>query len=319
MFTTATVVGHTIRATAKASPTLAARLALAVFFRTAPRMTVHEHDAATDLAGHRKHLRVRERDVAVYNWGSGDRTVLLMHGWQGRASQFAPLVRELVAEGLRVVAFDAPAHGASDGRHTDIRDWISIAGQLEQRYGGFHAIVGHSFGALAALSAARELTSVRSVTAISGVASAATFLTSFGRMLGFGSATQTAFERLFLARVRRSGPFSIDNFDVAAHPLPAGTELLVVHDREDRQMADTDSLRLHAAHEGRSRMLRTTGFGHTRILAADAVLDAVIAVTTGGLEAVDDLESPAQREMVPEMTDANASPSTSARSAPSPR
>lgn len=317
MSTTATVVGHTVRATAKVSPALAARAAVAVFFRAAPKMAVHEHDAATNLAAHRDYLQVRGRDVAIYHWGRGDRTVLLMHGWQGRSSQFAPLVRELVAEGFRIVAFDAPAHGASDGRRTDIRDWVSIARQLEQRYGAFHAIVGHSFGALAALVAAREVTPVRSVTAIAGVTSPATFLTTFGRMLGLGPATQVEFERLFLARVRKSGPFSID--DVAAHPLPTGTELLVVHDREDRQMADTDSLRLHAAHEGRSRMLRTTGFGHSRVLAADAVLDAVIAITTGGLEAVDQLEPPVQRGMAAVVTAANASPSTSPRSAPSPR
>ncbi|MGV9195387.1 alpha/beta hydrolase [Microbacterium sp. MC2] len=64
-------------------------------------------------------------EVVTYEWGDGDRTVVLIHGWNGRASQFATLARELVAEGYRVVAFDAPAHGASSGRHTYIHDWTA--------------------------------------------------------------------------------------------------------------------------------------------------------------------------------------------------
>ena len=62
-----------------------------------------------------------------------------------------------------------------------------------------------------------------------------------------------------------------------------------MHDRDDRQMPPADSLRLHAAHGPRSRLLLTEGLGHNRVLAADPVLDAVVALTTGGLPAVDAL------------------------------
>ena len=62
-----------------------------------------------------------------------------------------------------------------------------------------------------------------------------------------------------------------------------------MHDRDDRQMPPVDSLRLHAAHGARSRLLLTEGLGHNRVLSADPVLDAVVALTTGGLPAVDAL------------------------------
>ncbi len=45
-------------------------------------------------------------------WGSGP-TVYLVHGWAGHAGQLAPFVAPARrAAGFRVVAFDAPSHGA---------------------------------------------------------------------------------------------------------------------------------------------------------------------------------------------------------------
>ncbi len=75
--------------------------------------------------------------------------------------------------------------------------------------------------------------------------------------------------------------------DAVARPLPADVPLLVVHDRGDREVAASESVRLHAAHGDRSRLLLTDGAGHARVLGADATLDAVTAFATGGLPALD--------------------------------
>ena len=99
--------------------------------------------------------RVRGKRVATYEWGSGPRTVLLVHGWQSRASAFAPLVRELRDAGRRIVAFDAPGNGLSGGRSTDVRDYAAIIAELEPR-DGFDAIVAHSFGTPGAALAIRS-------------------------------------------------------------------------------------------------------------------------------------------------------------------
>jgi pimeloyl-ACP methyl ester carboxylesterase len=290
MFPSIGAVGRSIRGAAVLSPRLAAHLEMAAFFRTRPRMRLREIDAPTDLAARREVLQAHGREIVGYRWGEGPRTVLLLHGWQGRATQFAPLIRELVAAGFRVVSFDAPAHGASAGRHTDIRDWLEATGRLQSRYGEFHAIIGHSLGALAALTAARTIAPTTRVAAIAGAASPAAFIADFSTRLGVDAATRSAAESLFRSRFGESEASFRRRFDAAADTLPSATELLVVHDRQDPRMPDTDSLRLHDAHAGRSRMLRTAGLGHNRILAADPVLDALVAFTTGGLSAVDALE-----------------------------
>lgn len=58
---------------------------------------------AVDVGGHW---------VVGESWGAGP-VVYLVHGWAGHRGQLAAFGPPLVAHGYRVVAFDAPSHGAS--------------------------------------------------------------------------------------------------------------------------------------------------------------------------------------------------------------
>ncbi|WP_105566783.1 alpha/beta fold hydrolase [Microbacterium halophytorum] len=271
-----------LRAADAISPDLAGRLAYRLFFRVRPRMPLRERDRATDAAAHRELLRVRGRDVVTYRWGDGERTVLVIHGWKGRAIQFAPLIRRLVAVGMRVVSFDAPAHGASGGRRPDIRDWMAAAEGLQRRFGPFAAVVGHSVGSIAGLTAARTFAPTPVVATISGAAGPAAMIDQFARTAELSRGARDRLTQLFAARIGETPASVTEQFDSAAHPLPAHTSLLVVHSRDDRGLADDDSVRLHSAHAGRSRILRPTGLGHNRVLTDPDVLDAVVDVVARG-------------------------------------
>lgn len=273
------LLARSIPLAAAVSPTLAGDIAYRLFFTTSPRMRVSEADAPTHADARRGRLTVRGQEVVTYEWGTGPHTALLLHGWRGRASQFAPLVRELRSEGFRVIAFDAPAHGSSSGRSTDIRDWIDAAEQLQAEHGPFVVIVGHSFGALAALTAARSTVPVPAVAVIAGAAAPDVFLAQFATDLHLDAATTARLSERFRRRLHMDQSAVTARYDAVKRPLPADTALLVVHDRGDRRMPDHDSLRLHDAHGARSRLVRTEGQGHTRVLSADATLDAVIALT----------------------------------------
>lgn len=295
------LLARSIHTASAVSPTLAGDIAYRLFFTTSPRMPVLEADAPTHADARRGRLTVRGLEVVTYEWGNGPRTVLLLHGWRGRASQFVPLVRELRAEGFRVIAFDAPAHGSSSGRSTDIRDWVDAAEQLQAQQGPFDAIIGHSFGALAALTIARSTVPTPAVAAIAGAAGPDAFLAQFAADLHLDAATTARLSERFRRRLGMDQGAVSARYDAAQHPLTADTALLVVHDRGDRRMPDHDSLRLHEAHGTRSRLVRTEGFGHTRVLSADTTLDAVVALTTGGLDAVDALALAAGRHEAPEV------------------
>ncbi|QEO14612.1 alpha/beta hydrolase [Agromyces intestinalis] len=297
-----------LRAAERVSPALAAGLAMPLFRSTRPPAGVRPGDRAVHDQARATTLRVAGREVRVYEWGSGGTTVLLSHGWRGRASQFGAIIRELRPEGVRLVAYDAPAAGGSPGRHADIRDWLAVISELQQRHGRFHTMIGHSFGSLATLTAVREGIATGGVVAIAGMADARYLVDGFGTLTGLGPATTDVLAARF-ARIIRSPGFEASGasaapgarvatdatgspdgwrrFDAARDPLPAEVPLLVVHDRGDREVAVGEALRLHTAHGERSRLVLTSGAGHNAVLGADATLDAVVAFVQGGLAAVD--------------------------------
>ena len=212
-------------------------------------------------------------------WGTGPLAVVLAPGCTGRARQFATLVRELVAEGFRVVAFDAPAHGDSAGRHTYLVDWVDVLTQLQGRYGRFAAVVGHSFGGLGSLvSVAGGIQADRVVT-VASPADAELLLAQFQTMLRYSDGVTRELTALF---ARRYFPGDQDPFawlSAVRRPLPQGTPLLVVHDERDGMVPFGEAARIAGANPG-AISLTTNGLGHSRILRADAFLDAVLDFVT---------------------------------------
>jgi len=86
-------------------------------------------------------------NLAVTTWGSGP-AVLLMHGWGGSRAQMTGFVDPLLAAGYRVVAFDQPAHGESDGMTTNLLQIAPTMDLIKMHEGSFHGIIAHSFGTL---------------------------------------------------------------------------------------------------------------------------------------------------------------------------
>ena len=85
-------------------------------------------------------------------WGSGP-VAYLVHGWGGNGSQLAAFVRPLLAEGFRVVLFDAPAHGDSEpgpagpGRTHGV-EFGKALDAVFAKFGPAEAVIAHSLGAI---------------------------------------------------------------------------------------------------------------------------------------------------------------------------
>ncbi|GAA1799032.1 alpha/beta hydrolase family protein [Agromyces neolithicus] len=281
----ASAVATGIRVAGTISPALAGRLTYPLFMRVGRRTPVAPSDTATHRAARRGTVRIPGLrrmgvDVVTYEWGSGADTVVLAHGWQSRASVFAPLVRELRSEGLRVVAFDAPANGDSPGRGTYLVDHLDIITELQQRHGGFHAIVGHSFGALAALNAVHDGIAARRLVGIAGAGAPDVFIEGFGDMFGLDRPSREALANRFTTRLFPGGPDPFERYSALRHALPGATPLLLVHDRGDRRVPFTQSERLADVNAPSARLVATDGLGHNRILRADVTLDEVTAFLT---------------------------------------
>jgi pimeloyl-ACP methyl ester carboxylesterase len=87
-------------------------------------------------------------ELAVTTWGESGPAVLLMHGWGGARAQMTGFVFPLLAAGYRVVAYDQPAHGESNGKMTNLLEIAPTMDLIREREGNFEAIIAHSFGTL---------------------------------------------------------------------------------------------------------------------------------------------------------------------------
>ena len=258
------------------------RYAPAVGARWAERLWFTLPRARSDVTrgrdpGEPRDVVVSGRRVFTEAWGSGP-TVYLMHGWGGHRDQMAAFVDPLVAQGRRVVAFDAPSHGASGrgvlgpGRSTLPEFADALAGVVDA-HGPAHAVVAHSMGASAAALTVATL-DVGRLVMLAPMASPVSYALLFAERLGFGPRIHGR----LMARVARRVGVDMEQLDVVRlgrrQDLPP---TLVVHDRDDTFIPFTHGESIARAWPG-STLRLTSGLGHSRLLTDPRVVSDVVSV-----------------------------------------
>ena len=117
-------------------------------FFTPSKYEVKPSDQAILESGANSRVAFEGGELAVSTWGNTGPSILLMHGWGGSRAQMTGFVDPLLAAGYRVVAYDQPAHGESDGKTTnllEIAPTMELVGYKEEP---FCAVLSHSFGTL---------------------------------------------------------------------------------------------------------------------------------------------------------------------------
>ncbi len=216
--------------------------------------------------GYRFALDFGAQDLAAWSWGKGP-AVLLVHGWGGRASQFSGFVEPLLEAGFRVVAMDFPAHGESTGRRTNLVDMAGALRTLSRRLGTVAGVVTHSMGAAAV---AHAINDGFDTDRLVFVASPADMTEQSKRIAAQHGVTETVRFRMQRKIEDRLGvPWRHLNVPQAGRT--AQSDLLVIHDREDRQVDWSDGVKIAQGWAG-SRMVSTSGLGHNRILNDDDII-----------------------------------------------
>jgi len=235
-----------------------------------------------DLA-QQERSRIAGHDLALYRWGSGPRVVLLVHGWEGRASDFAPIVRELQSRERTIIALDAPGHGNSSGKRTNVIDYGTVLAELAGRFERLEAVVSHSVGTPSVAAAVGNGLTADRFVSISGVATLSNLVTTFCRALRVPESMEERVRTRIEDRVFNGDRTIWSRYSAAQSPFPAESPVLIVHDRADRMVGFSEAGALAHAHGGVNRMLATEGLGHSRILAADLVLDEILAFLDGSV------------------------------------
>jgi len=252
--------------TSRIAPSLTAAVAERLFFKTrrtvarAGERDVLEGAAPLTIAG-----------MQAWSWGEGP-TVLLVHGWNGRATQLGDFVEPLVERGYRVVAFDAFGHGDSPGTSMSLPELASCIRQVADELGDLYGVVAHSMGGAATTLALSNGLQIERAVFISPPADPRVFLETFSDALALTDGVRARLKQ----RVERRIGISIQSMRADLLAPLMRVPLLVVHDQNDKEVP---------VHVGRSiadvwpsaELMITEGLGHQRILRAEPVTNVAVS------------------------------------------
>lgn len=257
------------------APRAAGRLAFELFCHPVRRAAVRPYEVEALSAATVEHVSVDGKQIVLYRWGSGERPVLFMHGWESRGSRFAPLVQPLLDAGCTPISFDAPGHGDSRSRGSTIPFYAAIAAKVEQEYGPLQAIVGHSFGVPAALYAARAGVNARRIVGISGPCTFDFLIAEVGRRLKLRPSVQADMRR----RVEALLPGVDLSRELSANYAPerVSAPVLLLHDTDDATVPLSEAQSTAAAYGDQCELVVTSGLRHSGALRDPASVERVVA------------------------------------------
>ena len=219
-----------------------------------------------------KALRVAtpEGDVALQSIGSGP-TVLLLHGWEGQASDLASFVSPLLIAGFSVLVMDLPAHGASARRRTSIPQLARALIAVGEALGPFHAVIAHSMGSAVLAEALHAGLAAQRVILIAAPARYEHYARSFAAAAGLDAEGIDA----MLSVLRIMIGVDVSEISLPQRAPNLRQPALFIHSGDDEVVPIEDSLDSAAAWPG-ARHMRVEGLGHRRILSDLTVVGAAV-------------------------------------------
>jgi pimeloyl-ACP methyl ester carboxylesterase len=201
-------------------------------------------------------------------WGTEAKAVLLVHGWQGRGSQLGELIAPLRAKGLRVILWDAPAHGSSEGTSSNLVASSAALREFCASHTGIVSLITHSFGGLTSALVLQRGVRVKKLVLIACPSSMQGVFDRFKKITALSARSGRDFQR----RVEAEAGSPVSAVEAA---LLAGSanlpETLVIHSEDDLDVPSTETALWMKIFPG-ARLLLVQKLGHKKILGDAAVI-----------------------------------------------
>ncbi len=210
--------------------------------------------------------------IRTYRWPGHGAPVLLIHGWEGQAGNFADIIDALRAQGREVIAFDAPAHGDSSRGKTSPMEFSELVVTM-LRNTGVRQVISHSFGGVAISYALHENPDL-ALDRLVMITTPDRFSERIQEV-----AEQVGVSPLVISRLHaRMAEQQIDvsRFNVSDFVKKVRVEkALIMHDKDDRVIPLSQSLNVHRNWPG-STFEVVEGTGHFRILRTPSVIRRLV-------------------------------------------
>lgn len=228
------------------------------------------------------HFYLGDKRVNGYRWNYPQQNkIMILHGFGSAAHKFEDYALQLAAKGFEVLAFDAPAHGESDGTTTNAIEYSAMISKVMDQFGPVEGFLAHSFGGIS-LSLALEETAHGSNTRVVFIAPATETTSAvdgaFNMLKLKNEAVRNEFEKIiFEVSGKKTEWFSIRR---AIHNIKAS--ILWVHDEEDDVTPWADALRVKEDNHPNVKFVVTKGLGHRKIYHDPDVKNTIVNFLSEG-------------------------------------
>lgn len=252
------------------SPALAAAWFQHLFF-TPFRYKAPEKELEAIATAETYQLNTATNTIYVYAWGAGP-SVIMVHGWAGRGTQFRKFIEPFNEAGYRVVCLDGPAHGKSSGRKTDIREFADAIKAVYEHEKGI-AIIAHSFGGVSALFAMAEGLSNKVLINIASPSIGEKIIQAY--LIALGASARIGLR--FREYIQKKTGKTFEDFSALRiiRRISPDTHLLLVHDKDDAEVTIDHPRELQKVFP-QALLFETTDLGHNRILKDEKVINRCV-------------------------------------------
>lgn len=211
--------------------------------------------------------------VNGYRINAGDyrKKVLIVHGFSSQSRNFQHFVKPLTDMGFEVIAFDAPAHGTSEGKLINADLYAKLISQVNKEFGPIDHFIGHSLGGLALALALEnlELTEHNKLVLIAPATETTTFIDTVFTTIGVKTDKLKHLLHKEIQKMTGKGP---EWFSVSRAVKNVKANILWIHDNDDIITPVKDALKVFEFRLPHIQFHFTESLGHQRIYRNDQVL-----------------------------------------------
>lgn len=199
---------------------------------------------------------------------------LILHGFESSVVNFEKYIKPLISKGYEVLAFDAPAHGRSEGKQINAPLYKKTIIEINRRFGPIHSFIAHSFGGLAVCLALEEIshTPDHRLVLIAPATETTSAIDSFFKFLQLDPSLRPEFEKLII----KKGGVTPDWYSIRRAMKHIRAKVLWVHDEEDDTTPFSDVLKVRSENHSHIEFVFTKGLGHRRIYRDNKVAKLVV-------------------------------------------
>jgi pimeloyl-ACP methyl ester carboxylesterase len=254
------------------STSLAATFALKLF-KTPQKFKTPEREEMMRESAKKQMITVPsiKKDIMVYEYGYSKQKVLLVHGWAGRGTQLYQIADKILENRMMTISFDAPAHGLSKGKTTNFPEYVAAINYINEIYGPFEAVIGHSFGGITSMAALAENPFTNKSVVIGIDCSINDVIDNFAKKLQLKQSVANKIKN-HLSKIFKKSIESVSPCETAKKTI---IPTLVLHDTQDMDVDVSNAYKIRQ-NLVNGELLVTNGLGHRRILRDKKVINRII-------------------------------------------